>query len=129
MESQPRQPKRLRCELLTPNPNSASSTWQAPTVTVWLLVFNAFTGSSHQLVNGLADHFMMIKPCGVDFLVKFSPPHLSDRISSDAREIISGQRPIPSFGLVPLSPPMWHKIAMNFPLCGQFTLSGQLSKK
>ena len=127
--SQQRQPKPPRYELLTPNPNSASNTRQAPTVTGWLLVFDAFTGSSQQLVNGLADHFLTINPCGVDFFVKYSEHHLSDRISSDAREILSGQRPRPSFGLVPLSRPMWHKIVSNVPLCGPCTPSGQLSEK
>ena len=38
-----------------------------------LLVFDAFTGSRHQLVNDPAEHFLAIKPSGVHVFANFSP--------------------------------------------------------
>ena len=39
----------------------------------WLLVFDAFTSSGHQLMNGPADHFLTINPTGVHVFADFSP--------------------------------------------------------
>ena len=38
-----------------------------------LLVFDAFTGSRHQLVNDPAEHFLPIKPSGIHVFADFSP--------------------------------------------------------
>ena len=39
----------------------------------WLLVFDAFTSSGHQLVNHPADHFLTINTSGMNVFADFRP--------------------------------------------------------